>query len=219
VRPLNLPVAYPLVQRAAELHQIPQSTGVELPPRLARSVPKRVREYTAGRYLARQALTSLGVSGEVGANEDRSPLWPAGIVGSISHTDQRAWVALARAEDVASIGIDVEESITEKTARSIAARIFDGQEQALLESRGLGFCQALTIAFSVKESLYKCQYPLFRTWLGFGDVKLKAATEHTVQLEVSKLDVSAVEVIYELRENYVCSAAILPLSAGFAGIS
>jgi len=54
---------------------------------LGRAVPKRVREFAAGRLCARRALAEFGiVDFAVEVADDRQPVWPASMVGSITHT-------------------------------------------------------------------------------------------------------------------------------------
>ncbi len=38
----------------------------------------------------------------------REPLWPAGVVGSISHSGELAGAVVARASDAWSVGLDIE---------------------------------------------------------------------------------------------------------------
>lgn len=53
---------------------------------VARAVEKRRLEYTTTRHLARTALGRLGLSPiAIGTGGNREPLWPAGIVGSMTH--------------------------------------------------------------------------------------------------------------------------------------
>src|SRR5450631_1635810 len=55
---------------------------------LGRAVPERQQEFAAGRLCARRALEELGFAGfALLAQADRQPLWPAQIVGSITHTN------------------------------------------------------------------------------------------------------------------------------------
>src|ERR1700733_6978483 len=78
---------------------------------VAGAARKRVREFTAGRNCARQALTGLGLKpcGIPGAG--RAPVFPLGISGSITHTDNYCAAAAVRIADVLSIGIDAEVNV------------------------------------------------------------------------------------------------------------
>src|SRR5690606_7567998 len=67
-------------------------------PTLA-AVNKRQTEFLAGRLCAHEALRRLlGVPSIPAVAEDRSPCWPSGVVGSITHGGGWAGVIAARAE-------------------------------------------------------------------------------------------------------------------------
>lgn len=139
---------------------------------VAQAVPKRRREFARGRVNARQALAALGVPNVcllVGAQ--REPLWPEGIVGSITHDHALCVVAVARREHYSGLGIDVEPD--EPLGPEIAARIWSPAE-AEEAARRVDMTPALAsrLVFSAKEAFYKCQFPLTHTFLGFKDVRV-----------------------------------------------
>jgi len=71
--------------------------------------PRRRAEFTVGRRCAREALAGLGLPvAPVLAGRAGEPLWPAGVTGSITHCPGYRACAVARAADVAGIGIDAE---------------------------------------------------------------------------------------------------------------
>ena len=59
---------------------------IPLPPSLSTAVAKRRSEYLAGRWCAREALAMLGMEGIPALGPDRAPQWPAGSLGSITHS-------------------------------------------------------------------------------------------------------------------------------------
>ena len=73
----------------------------------------RLRELQNGRHYAKRALEALGVpAAELPVGRDRGPVWPQGIVGSITHAagegGDYAAAAVARVSEVAALGIDAE---------------------------------------------------------------------------------------------------------------
>jgi 4'-phosphopantetheinyl transferase EntD len=152
----------------------------ELSPEEAATVPRaqrdRLLEFRAGRHCAREALGELGVHGvSILRAEDRAPLWPDGVVGSITHSRarNRGWcaAAVARSSDVQSIGIDGE--LDEPLERKLWPRILLPSEQAFIETRAEAEHGYLAkLIFSAKEATYKCQYPVSREFLEFADVEL-----------------------------------------------
>jgi enterobactin synthetase component D len=141
-----------------------------------RAVAKRRAEFLTGRFAARAALAVLGVESMPGRNEDGSPRWPAQISGSITHGAERAFCAVARQSDVRSLGIDVERVMGPETKAELAARICNTAELEVL-GRGLRAPEhhLVSLAFSAKESLYKCLYPLVGRYMDFGAARVVAA--------------------------------------------
>ncbi|HEX3883793.1 MAG TPA: 4'-phosphopantetheinyl transferase superfamily protein [Stellaceae bacterium] len=145
--------------------------GTEIPPALAAAIPRRRAEFVAGRLCARAALNALGaVSTEIPRAADGSPEWPAGFVGSISHTSGLAFAAACRAADAQSLGLDVERLVAPDLARQLATIVATPAERARFDLAGAEF----SIIFSAKEAVYKCLYPLVREFLEFTDVEIEA---------------------------------------------
>lgn len=132
---------------------------IEKPPSIARSVPKRQAEYLAGRRVALAALRAAGSTvTDLSIGSDRAPLWPAGLVGSISHTDRIAVaVALPTAGRVMGVGIDVEHYVRPEHMQAISEMVIDAREYDVLAdlAKSRSWTYALTLAFSAKESFYK----------------------------------------------------------------
>lgn len=145
--------------------------GIAMPESIAGSVPKRQAEFLAGRYAAALALQHLAPvrnqDVQVGIGEKRNPLWPSGVVGSISHVGSVAVCAVSRRMDKDYLGIDVEVLIPTRVCREIAAIVATRQERELLRAEGLSERVALTLIFSAKESLFKALYPSVRDYFGF----------------------------------------------------
>ena len=74
--------------KAFDPERTPRELGVKLPENLRRSAIVRQAEFVAGRFAALHALKAAGCSSieEITVNGDRSPRWPEGFVGSITHT-------------------------------------------------------------------------------------------------------------------------------------
>lgn len=139
---------------------------------VAKAIAKRAGEFAAGRLCARRALERLGVRDfPLKMGEDRRPLWPAGIVGSITHTHGFYGAVAARAAQVRSIGVDAE--MIGRVGRHLWPKVCTAAETAWLERLpGPEQLRLGALIFSAKEAFYKCQYGLTRAWVGFHDVEL-----------------------------------------------
>jgi len=146
-------------------------TAEEL-PYVSQAFPKRVREFTAGRHIARRTLRQMNVAtSSIPVGKNRLPVWPDGIVGSISHTDDIVGVALARAKDYVSVGFDIE------TGGSVKHDLFDmimtDSEREYLDLKAKP--ELATHVFSCKESVYKAVYPIVGEFLEFRDLEVRIA--------------------------------------------
>jgi len=74
-----------------------------------RAVDARKREFITGRILARKAMARFGRGhSTLLPGKDRAPIWPLGLIGSISHTAAHCAAAVACTRDVHFVGVDVE---------------------------------------------------------------------------------------------------------------
>jgi len=118
-----------------------------------------------GRIALRAALGELGcVAGEIANDERGAPIVPAGFVGSISHKRGRA-AALAARDDGARVGVDLERAVAPR--QPIERRVLTARELAALGDR-----TTVTLAFAIKEAIYKAVDPFVRRYVAFGEVEL-----------------------------------------------
>ncbi|KIN73199.1 4'-phosphopantetheinyl transferase family protein [Sulfitobacter guttiformis] len=140
---------------------------------LAQAVDHRKCEFHAGRSAARAAMTSLSVAIQsVEMAADRSPVWPAGITGSISHSKTACVAAVGMSADWAGIGVDLEEAtpldpLSVAVVCTRAERVWLGLQPA--SERGL----MAKLIFSAKEATYKAQYNVSGRLFGFEVLELE----------------------------------------------
>jgi 4'-phosphopantetheinyl transferase EntD len=128
-------------------------------------VEKRRSEFTHGRYCARVAMANLGITpAAVPKGVDRAPVWPTGLIGSITHSGAAAAAAVAYSANFRSIGLDIETS--EPLTPEITALICRPAENPQNDGT------RAKILFSIKESIYKCLYPMTRTYIDFLEMEV-----------------------------------------------
>lgn len=178
-----------------------------------RMAPVRLRSYRHGRSCARRALNDLQ-SREVGIpmGSAREPVWPDGIVGSISHCDDIAVAVVAGADHYAGIGIDIEAcgGLESDLARLIATpgEISDFNLKSQPNDGRL--------LFAVKESIYKCIWPGLRRFVDFQEVVVRLETDSGLFTARASdvADVQLTKVLAPLQgraqniDDYVIAAAI-----------
>ena len=153
----------------------------------------RWRDFTLGRRCARLAMVDLGLEPRpVLRGERRQPVWPAGVVGSITHTAGYAAAVLGRADDVVSVGVDAERH--EPLPEGVARRIARPEEAAHLAALGprAPELHADRLLFCIKEAVYKVWFPVAQRWLGYLDasatIDAEAGTFEVAILEAGPID-------------------------------
>jgi len=134
--------------------------------------PERAREYLLGRLCANNAFGLLTGTEllNLPTDSDRSPMWPPGFVGSISHDKNWVGVAVANCSDLIGLGIDFE----------VKGRAKLEVKKQITNSRDITSCanysdeELITIIFSIKECLYKALYPSVKMFFGFEDAAVTA---------------------------------------------
>jgi 4'-phosphopantetheinyl transferase EntD len=140
---------------------------------IARAVPKRRNEFATARLCARQALAELGVAPvPIVPGHRGAPAWPAGIVGSLTHCAGYRAAAVARATNVAALGIDAEPNaeLPDDVANLVALPTELDRLAKLAASDPRVHWDRLL--FSAKEAVYKAWFPLARRWLDFLEADL-----------------------------------------------
>lgn len=122
---------------------------------------RRRAQFAAGRDAARQAMAALGMPAVgIGQGTEGEPLFPAELRGSISHTREHAVALVGLTGDYCSLGVDLDDA---RPLGDAAAAGVTWQSEVSRIQRAMGFAEraaAQNFAFSAKEAIFKCQYPL-----------------------------------------------------------
>jgi 4'-phosphopantetheinyl transferase EntD len=130
----------------------------------------RLRELRAGRACAGAALRQLGYpSFIVRAGEDRAPIWPRDVVGSITHSSQYCAAVAAPRATVEGLGIDCE--VVGIYDENVWRRIYLPREVESFCGEA-DFCEVSYLIFSAKESVYKAIYPSVRRFVDYLEVEI-----------------------------------------------
>lgn len=133
----------------------------------ATSVVAVRRASGAARIVARQLLAQVGLAGcALPKATSGPPIWPDGIVGSISHNSLVAVAAVAMRHDFSALGIDIEPA--EALPSDLLDLVVTPQERAKLDDDPYQG----RLLFAAKEAVYKAVYPLDQTFLDHHDVEV-----------------------------------------------
>lgn len=154
---------------------------------IANAISKRQLEYSNVRWCARQALQQLGHPPVALPNgPQRDPVWPQGIIGSLTHCAGYYAAAVARQSDCLAIGIDAE--LHQPMSHDTLSMVASPAEQRMLQQLA-EYHPAIhwdTLLFSIKESIFKAWFPLTRRWLDFHQATVRLehnSNTFSVQLE------------------------------------
>jgi 4'-phosphopantetheinyl transferase EntD len=135
---------------------------------IGHALESRLQEFATTRSLARQALGRFGLPpAPIPCGSAREPLWPSGIVGSITHCTGYRAAAVARSTQLRTLGIDAE--IDNALPPEVVESILVAEEIAWLRNAP-DRRHWDRVIFSAKESVYKAWYPLMCRWLDFSQV-------------------------------------------------
>ena len=180
---------------------------------LANAVSKRRNEFIAGRRCARQALARIGVTPcMLVPDENRVPVWPTGVVGSISHSLGLCCAVAARSSTITCLGVDLE--MTTRISEGVIERVVHPMEADVVGNDPmLG-----SLLFSAKEAFFKAQFLTWGVWPNFSDLAFQLDFL-AGQLRVVKLannlpsDLSSaarkMQFHYTFFDNYVLTLCFL----------
>lgn len=152
---------------------------------------KRKAEHLAGRIAAVHALREFGHKTVPGIGAQRQPLWPQNLFGSISHC---ATIALATVS-THPVGLDIETIFTLQTANELLSSIVTNTEKEWLANSGLTVEQALTLAFSAKESAFKVTLASQQANAGFSQYQI-------VELQHNQMILRAYSQMYRVQWRF-----------------
>jgi enterobactin synthetase component D len=208
------------------------AAGLACPPEIARSAPRRQAEFFFGRVAARAALRALDApTSTIPIGLGRQPVWPDGVVGSISHTATLAAAIVGARSTYAGLGIDVERVATAQNEDALRSVALDAEEVAILRTHAgpKPLRELVTLAFSAKESLYKCAFESVGRFFDFRSARVCALNPGTIELTLEehlgprfprgrrfciafhRLDVATLMTVCEDRREGLDAAEITPL--------
>lgn len=176
---------------------------------IARAVPNRRAEFTGGRVAARKAMWALGVQpAAIEMAENRAPIWPDGLVGSITHADEICMAIVGPSERYRGIGIDLEPDVpmdADLVSEICKPEDLEGvaaDEHSLLPKR----------IFSAKEAVYKAHFALAGVTFGFQALSLDWISKRAVFTEHPEVQAIPPALRQDLFfDQWICDGMILSL--------
>jgi 4'-phosphopantetheinyl transferase EntD len=151
-------------------------------------VRKRQAEFFFGRLAARAALREHGAPViDVPVGLACEPVWPEGVVGSISHTDALAAAVVGARVRHLGLGIDIERIASPESEQALRAVAIDAREMAYLSTMGgvMPLRELVTLAFSAKESLYKGAFGIVGRFFDFHAARISSFDAERASIELT----------------------------------
>lgn len=138
----------------------------------------RRAEFFSGRRCAHAAMKVAGYPGlPILRDHDRSPLWPLNVLGSITHGAFLAAAIVRKPHQrIIGLGIDIEDLSREIRSDITRYTLTPWEIEHWPVSKTKPSREA-RIIFSIKETIYKCFFPIDRVTLGFKDAEITDITD------------------------------------------
>jgi 4'-phosphopantetheinyl transferase EntD len=139
---------------------------------LGKATRKRVQEFASGRWCARSALKPFGYdTAVILPGPTREPIWPPGIIGSITHCYGYTAAAVGLQKDYWGVGIDAE--VNKVLPDGVLEYVSLPKEREWIGHHKSMEQHWDRLLFCAKEAVYKAWFPLTRTWLDFDEVVIE----------------------------------------------
>ena len=188
--------------------------NIIMPDPLLSAVVSRKRDYLMGRYCAKQALLNFGSpTANLTPGKNGCPIWPKGVIGSISHTNGMAVAVVADQQLYSGIGVDMEKRVSENEANKIMPVIGAPEEWEIITHNFQGDIKTgFTVLFSAKESIYKALYPSVNDIFDFSEARLASFAPEEQRLEfilspylIDKTHIAKLWVLFCFSNTYIFS--------------
>ena len=179
-------------------------------------------EFATGRHCARLALSALSedIAGvPVLADARGAPLWPAGVVGSITHCPGWTGAVVARSSSgsvlrsvlgggVRAVGLDAEPIAA--LPPGVLEVVASGDERAALARLAAGAPGIPwdTLLFSAKEATYKAWFPLTGLLLPHQGVEVDLSADGSFRGVVAARDGRGRGVVHRVRGRWALGSRV-----------
>ncbi|KYF48266.1 hypothetical protein BE04_48970 [Sorangium cellulosum] len=139
-------------------------------------IPSRRAQFAAGRWCARAALRALGRDRcPIPADRGGVPVWPEGVVGSISHKPGASVAAVAATATCCVLGLDLEldEPLDDCAIADVVLTHTESRHVREIGWGRWGLASPATLVLCAKEAVYKAVYPSVRIEFDWDDLELR----------------------------------------------
>jgi enterobactin synthetase component D len=164
----------------AVARSLPFIDRAALPDACRTMAPRRLHGFIAGRLCAEALLERVGTACGIGRGAAGQPLWPAGLTGSIAHTEATAFAAVSSQR--VDVGIDAEPLPDAAGVAAIRAECCNERERTWLSAGNGGAALAAAALFCAKEAYYKAIHRRVQRVVEFGEVEASGFDGRSLQI-------------------------------------
>ena len=192
-----------------KISQIALDVFLEEERLVAKAVSSRQLEFKAARSLARKTMQKWHKEKQpILIGQNRMPLFPDDIVGSISHTSDYAAAISASKKDFAAIGIDIEQN--QRVTKDLWHLLFTEKELSFFDANN-DKDWLPSLFFSAKEAFFKMQYPLTYQMLDFKDADIILLPKNQLKVLTKPEMLNKARGCFLLENGLLCSLFYLKL--------
>jgi len=171
LRPEQMPSFAAFVSLELDQLIVENALPAELAAISPKSIASRREQFMLGRQAAHEALKILGRDEQpILVGNDREPVWPEGIVGTIAHTIGHAVALVAPSESTDGVGVDVE---VRRAAPELFNMVLRPEEVAWVDDLApTRRNDAALGVFSAKECIYKAFFHRVGSYFSFEAARL-----------------------------------------------
>ncbi len=183
------------------------------------AVKKRRQEFRAGRTCARNALKSLARPEEpIVIRPDRSPYWPVGTVGSITHSNSWAAAIVGDSHTFLGLGIDITESqVLDRKFHHIILTDYERRKFCRQLISNSELLDMACVIFAIKEAIFKAVFPVTGIMFDFLDATVDFSLDlkrYRAVIDSSyssdRLRSNIIEGSIGYAEQHVIATAVIP---------
>ncbi len=149
-----------------------------------RAIPKREVEYRTGRFLIKKLLdiSQFNTDTNLYKKNNGAPNWPAGIIGSITHSGSICIAAISNTNTFSGIGLDLEQGEFRRNDEKYLAHY----DELHSYPGHLNYTAKLRVVFSCKEAIFKSLERVLVEPVDFKDVAIQFAS--TIESNIFEYD-------------------------------
>jgi enterobactin synthetase component D len=173
-----------------------------LPAKWQHAVEKRKVQAIGARWCAAEAARALKMElTALPLDEAGCPIWPKGLVGSLSHSEKKAVAVVSTT--LRNLGVDVEELFDQSKVDLLSDTVLTAKEKRSLSADAELARWQLSAIFSLKEAAYKALFPELRVFIEFHQLEVDLnqfhithESGHRLQGLVSQQDGHVISIAY-----------------------